>query len=144
MELRLDRVDLSAARTIGKLHVDGTFECWTLEDAVRPDPDPSTPENEAKIPGATAIPEGRYRVRVTYSPRFKRRLPLLDNVPGFEGIRIHAGNTAQDTEGCILVGLARSENSIIASRVALTRLQTRIQTARECWITIGHVKSAAS
>jgi hypothetical protein len=94
VELRLTRKEFTDRSTIGELHVNGVFECFTLEDTVRP----------VKIKGETAIPEGRYEVVVNFSERFQRPLPLLLNVPNFEGVRIHPGNTDKDTEGCILVG----------------------------------------
>jgi hypothetical protein len=94
MELKVLRKELTARSTIGELHVDGKFECFTLEDAVRP----------VKIKGVTAIPAGAYEVVVNFSQRFQRPLPLLLNVPNFDGVRIHAGNTDADTEGCPLVG----------------------------------------
>src|SRR3972149_10690167 len=95
MELLLQRKIFTDKSTIGELFVDGVFECFTLEDVVRDD---------EKIKKVTAIPDGIYTVLVTWSPRFKRQLPLLIDVPGFDGIRIHPGNTADDTEGCLLVG----------------------------------------
>ena len=90
--------------TLGRLLVDGEFFCYTLEDVVRADPNPGTPENEAKVYGATAIPEGTYDVDITFSPHFQRPMILLKNVPGFTGIRVHGGNDHLDTKGCILVG----------------------------------------
>ena len=77
------------------MYLDGRFGVLHLEDVVR---------QGEKVPGQTAIPEGIYTVQITFSNRFKRDLPLLLNVPNFEGIRIHPGNTDADTEGCILVG----------------------------------------
>ena len=80
------------------MRINGHFFCHTLEDRVRRLP------AEKKIPGLTAIPAGTYRVTVSVSPKFGRYLPLVENVPYFSGIRIHRGNTASDTSGCILVG----------------------------------------
>lgn len=82
---------------IGELTIDGVHQCFTLEDKVR----------EKKIFGKTAIPPGRYEVTVSFSNHFQKKLPLLMNVPNFEGVRIHSGNTAKDTEGCILVGMTK-------------------------------------
>ena len=110
MKLVLQRQPSTAACTLGRLFVDGEPECWTLEDVVRPP--------RVKVDRATAIPPGTYRVEVTHSPRFGVRLPLLHDVPGFVGIRIHPGNTADDTEGCILVGTDRGRNAILRSRAA--------------------------
>ena len=93
-----------------------------------------------KIPGHTAIPEGSYRVLVTLSPRFKEWLPYVQGVPGFEGIRIHAGNYPDDTQGCILVGENKVKGMVVNSRIWLTRLMKRIQAAENqgegIWITI--------
>lgn len=148
MELRIERFELTADSTIGRLYVDGAFECYTLEDTVRSDPNPETPQNEGKVYGRTAIPAGRYRVSVTYSPRFKARLPLIENVPGYVGVRIHAGNTAADTEGCILVGSQYARNFIGKSRLALVALQTKIDAAaarlEACWCTIVNVVKEAA
>ena len=93
--------------------------CDTLEDTDRG----LTPENigTKKIYGQTAIPKGTYQVIISYSPRFQKQLPLLLNVPGFQGIRIHAGNTPEDSHGCILVGQA-SNNKVINSRITMTSL----------------------
>lgn len=130
MLLTLDRIDCTDERTIGRLSVEQAFECWTLEDAVRQGP---------KIHGRTAIPAGVYRVIVSWSPRFKRELPMLEMVPGFEGIRIHPGNTAEDTEGCILVGQRRGASAIYDSRIAFDALFDKIKQAERvdgCWIQI--------
>ncbi len=123
MQLRLDRIQIDHDVTIGSLSVDGTWQCWTLEDVVRP--------KGVKVPGQTAIPFGRYRVVITPSPRFGRDLPLLVDVPFFSGVRIHAGNTAADTEGCILVGADRGADgkSITRSRVAFDNLFIKLTEA---------------
>jgi hypothetical protein len=112
MKLELIRERSSDKSTIGRLLIDGHFQCWTLEDVVRP----------VKIAQQTAIPAGTYKVVITESNRFKRRLPLLVDVPGFEGIRIHPGNSAADTEGCILVGLAKTLDWVSGSRRAFEAL----------------------
>jgi len=105
--------------TIGDLYVDGYFACYSLEDLVR----------DYKIGGETAIPAGTYQVTITWSPHFQRRLPLLNDVPNYEGVRIHPGNYATDTEGCILVGTQVAGASILNSRVAFDALFNRIETA---------------
>lgn len=120
MKIEVIRNQLTSVSTIGSMYVNGMWECYTLEDVVRKGP---------KVPGKTAIQEGTYGVRVTFSNRFKRDLPLLDNVPGFEGIRIHPGNTDADTEGCILVGRAKSIDRIYNSRDAFDTLYSRILAA---------------
>lgn len=117
-QLVLQRGPLAANLTHGTLFLDGLFECYTLEDAVRP--------AGVKVPGKTAIPAGQYSVEVTFSPRFQALLPLVKDVPGYAGIRIHAGNTERDTEGCILVGKDRTSRQILHSRVALHDLMQKL------------------
>lgn len=109
MLLELIRHTRGETWTAGRLSIDGRPFCDTLEDTVRTLRSPVD-----KVPGKTAIPAGEYRVSVTHSPRFGRELPLLENVPYFSGVRIHAGNSDRDTEGCILVGKADS----VAGRLA--------------------------
>lgn len=121
MEIRVIRDHFTPGCTIGRMLIDGRFECFTLEDGIR----------RNKVDGATAIPTGRYPVSVTHSPRFKRRLPLLAKVPRFSGIRIHPGNSAADTAGCILVGQTRNDASerVGASRLAFDALLPKIEAA---------------
>ena len=119
MNLKLVRKTFTEESTIGELSVNGKQECFTLEDKVR----------AVKIHGKTAIPAGIYEVVITFSDRFKKPLPLLLNVPNFAGIRIHPGNTAADTEGCILVGAEKGEDAVSSSRVAFTALFAKIETA---------------
>jgi hypothetical protein len=121
MQLRVLRTTFTNKSTIGELYVDGEFECYTLEDVVRP----------VKIPGMTAISEGIYQVDVTFSARFKRLLPELRDVPNFQGVRIHPGNTDADTEGCILVGQTKARDFIGNSRAAFAKLFPRIEAARK-------------
>ena len=102
MKLELFRNDGNSERTIGTLMVDGIWECFTLEDPVRD----LGVDGQGKVPHDTAIPSGTYEVQVTFSQRFQRYMPILIDVPFFTGIRIHSGNTAADTWGCILVGQA--------------------------------------
>jgi hypothetical protein len=121
MELQVKRTDFTDNSTIGELSVNGQFECYTLEDMVRP----------VKIAGKTAIPAGRYEVIIDLSQRFGRLLPLLLNVPDFEGVRIHPGNTAANTEGCILVGDEKSQDLVGKSRAAFDRLFAKLSAAAE-------------
>ncbi len=121
MELKLVRDEFTDEATCGKMYVDGKFQCYTLEDKVR----------DVKIQGITAIPYGRYEVIINYSERFHRLMPLLINVPGFSGVRIHCGNTAADTEGCILVGRTRAPNWVGESRLAFDALFPHLQVACE-------------
>lgn len=127
MKLKLERSWLGQECTIGTLTVDGATECFTLEDVVREVP--GLPVSEWKIKGETAIPKGVYNVVITPSQHFGRDLPLLEAVPGYEGVRIHPGNTAADTEGCILVGRTKSTRSVGESRAAFNDLFPKIQAA---------------
>ena len=111
--LNLKRGPSSEKCTIGELYdTDGTFLCFTLEDVIR----------SHKIPGQTAIPAGKYEVIINWSERFSRPMPLLLNVPFFQGIRIHPGNTDANTEGCILVGRKHGDNAIWESQLAFESL----------------------
>jgi len=126
MQITVKRLHKTNTSTIGELLIDGVFECYTLEDVERP----------VKIKNETAIPKGTYKVIINKSNRFKRLLPLLLNVPNFEGIRIHSGNTNHDTEGCILVGQTRGDNYIGQSRKAFAKLFKKMQAAKEISLTI--------
>lgn len=130
MRMKLERTWCGKVCTIGTISVDGKYECFSLEDVRRELPD--RPVSDWKVPGSTAIPEGAYNVIVTRSMRFARDLPLLENVPGFSGIRIHPGNTAQDTEGCILVGAAKGPDQVTHSREAFDALFKKIREALAC------------
>lgn len=121
MNLLLERVQIDDDVTIGSLSIEGEWQCWTCEDVVRAD--------GVKVPGQTAIPFGRYPVVISWSPRFGRDLPLLESVPNFTGVRIHPGNTAADTEGCILPGLDRHPKSVGRSRKAFDALYAQIAGA---------------
>lgn len=127
MKLKLVREPSSETTTLGSLFIDGEWECWTLEDKVRRD----------KIYGETAIPAGTYKVLITWSPRFKRQLPLLVHVPGFDGIRIHPGNSHKDTEGCVLVGVEKQGESILRSREAFDKLYKKLVQAKSITIEIA-------
>lgn len=128
MKLTLIRTQKNKNETIGELYVDDEFECYILEDVVR--------EPGVKVYGETAIPYGTYNVTITYSPRFKRNLPLLNNVPNFSGIRIHPGNFHRDTEGCLLPGTGKTENSVTNSRMAFKKLYEKLEKAKNITITI--------
>lgn len=125
MELKLNRIFLGSSATIGELLVNDKHLCDTLEDRVRP-------EGE-KVYGKTAIPEGTYEVKLTYSPRFKKILPEILNVPNFSGIRIHSLNKAEESEGCIGVGEwnGKDTNWISNSRKAFNKLFAILQEASD-------------
>lgn len=129
MKLHLIRTTLLPDRTLGSLYAPNLL-LRTLEDAVRADPVPETPENEAKVYGQTAIPDGEYEVIIDFSPRFKVEMPHLLDVPGFEGVRIHPGNTPADTHGCILVGkYVGTDNTVRQSRDAYEALMDVLEAA---------------
>jgi hypothetical protein len=132
--------------TLGALLIEGVRECWTCEDEVREIP--GAPVEKWKVPGKTAIPSGRYRVIIDFSKRFSRLLPLLLCVPGFGGIRIHPGNDADDTDGCILPGSIRLSTGVAQSRLAFealfAKIQAGLQGAGEVWITIENAPEVVS
>lgn len=125
MEIQVIREIFTEKSTIGSIMVNGQFVCYSLEDKDRHlEKNPS-----GKIKGETAIPLGRYAVSRTMSPRFKKVLPRLSNVPGFEGVLIHTGNTDKDTEGCILTGTSRQKDFVGESRKAFAILDAMIKKA---------------
>jgi hypothetical protein len=126
MKLTLARDHLNASETLGSLLIDGEFDSWTLEDTVREVP--GKPVLDWKIRGCTAIPTGHYRVIIDFSQRFQKMMPHVLDVPGFEGIRIHPGNSAVNTEGCILVARYRGPHSIWNSKIAYDALFAKIET----------------
>lgn len=124
MKLLLHRQTFSDKSSVGTLYVNGLKECHTLEDRDR-----HLEDGGEKVYGETAIPRGIYKVIVTYSNRFKKPMPLLVDVTGFEGIRIHPGNTDQNTEGCILVGVGVGQDILYNSRQAYEKLFNKLEAA---------------
>jgi hypothetical protein len=125
MKLVLKRTSLGLTATEGLLFVDDVFFCYTLEDKDR-----NLESGGTKIYGKTAIPRGTYDIKLTKSERFLKVLPILINVPQFSGVRIHSGNTANDTDGCILVGFKNindSDNWVGESKKALGLLMSKLQ-----------------
>lgn len=118
MNITVKRIFKGPKYTIGKLYIDGKYFCDTLEDTVR--------APGVKIPGKTAIPTGKYKIKLTESLRFGRLMPRLMDVPGFTGVLIHSGNTAEDTEGCILVGKNRVKGKVLDSRETFQKLFTML------------------
>lgn len=144
MELTLKRTFKGVSYTIGKLYIDGHYFSDTLEDAVRSLPAvcPDTPNGRActckeKIYARTAIPAGTYKVTMEHSPRFKRALPYLHDVPHFLGILIHSGNTDADSAGCIIVGRNTVKGKVLESRATLDRLIKRLEGQNPITITIS-------
>jgi hypothetical protein len=140
MELTLKRIALRDTYTIGKLYINGEYECDTLEDTVRDLNKNGVFDNgEQKVYGKTAIPYGTYEVTMNVqSPKFSKKsayawcngyLPRLLNVPSFDGILIHGGNTPEDTYGCILVGQNKVVGKVINSMDSLKKLCTTLKVA---------------
>lgn len=145
MKLTVIRNPSDAGATIGKLFIDGVFACWTLEDEVREVP--GQPVSEWKVKGATAIPAGTYRVTLENSARFGPDTMTINDVPGFEYIRIHPGNTAADTEGCLLLGLLAKAREVFQSRAAVVMVRSKVRAAmdagQEVWIDINNAEALA-
>ena len=133
MELQLKREIFTEQSTIGTLTIDGVFECYILEDKDRNLTDLMPLEKIAgtKVYGKTCIPYGRYEVDWTMSARFKKMMPILLNVKGYSGIRIHAGNTEIDSLGCLLCGRLKINDRISESTLATNRLYKKIEAAKK-------------
>ena len=147
MEIVLTRIAKRKTYTIGRLAIikevseeyktyeEEEYFCDTLEPTWR-----NYKHGGRKIKGCSAIPEGRYAVVISYSPKFEQWLPILLGVPNFSGIRIHAGNCSEDTEGCILVGKNKIVGQLVDSRIWLHRLKKKIVEAKDrgeaVWITV--------
>jgi len=138
MTIYMVRDDCTEKRTLGTMTFPDSFVVQTLEDPVRP--------AGVKVMGDTAIPSGTYKVTITRSKRFQKMLPLLNNVPGFGGVRIHPGNGIGDTSGCVLVGTQRgafsegADQTIVRSKEAMEQVQGRIAAAlantEQVWLDI--------
>ena len=135
MNLTLGREPSSVKSTIGELDINGVWECYILEDVDR-----FLEKGGVKIPGRTAIPRGGYRIILDWSDRFKCLMFLLVDVPGFTGVRIHAGNTDENTDGCLLTGQTKEEDFVGQSVAALKNLSMKILSAmlrgESVWIEI--------
>jgi hypothetical protein len=132
MQLRLERVHSDEDDTLGLLYIDGNLFGFVVED----------PYHKEKIPGKTRIPAGTYKIALTYSPKFKKNMWELLNVPKFTGIRIHPGTIPEDTEGCIMVGYSAylnpdGESRIGDSLVACNKLYTLLENAKDNGETIS-------
>ena len=149
LNIRIDRIAKKSTYTIGKLYLNGVYFCDTLEDTDRglTQGMPLQKIKDLKIKGATAIPKGKYKVTMNVvSPKFSKRatyqfcqgkLPRLLNVDGYEGVLIHIGNTARDTEGCILVGQNKVVGQVINSTVTFQKLYAEMLKYQTIILTIG-------
>lgn len=142
MKLTLKRIALRDTYTIGHLYIDGQRFCDTIEDTVRDINRNGVFDNgERKVPGKTAIPYGTYRITLAVqSPKYSKRklydfckgyLPRLLDVPHFDGILIHIGNTAEDSAGCILVGQNRQVGKVLNSTATFKRLYAVLKQAAD-------------
>lgn len=146
MNLTLKRTYKGDQYTIGHLYVNNQFFCDTIEDVYRGTtqdmPFTKTGDNTGywtdsngnkiqKVYGETAIPSGTYDVEITYSNKFKKHLPEVKSVNGYQGIRIHSGNTQKDSLGCIIVGENKVKGQVINSRNTMTKLMARLEEALE-------------
>lgn len=138
MNILIKRIAKKDNYTIGKLYINGQYFCDTLEDKDRglKQSDNIITIKAKKIFGKTAIPIGTYNVVLSYSPKFKKILPLVENVKGFSGIRIHQGNTANDTEGCILVGKNNIVGMVTHSEDTLKALMQKLNVNDNITLTI--------
>jgi hypothetical protein len=132
MKLTLKRKTFTETSTIGELSIDGKFECFILEDKDR-GLNQSLPSEakQLKVDAKTAIPKGTYEIAITFSNRFKQYLPLIMNVPAFDGIRIHSGNVAADTEGCLLPGQTMSIDMVQQSKKAFSLLFAKLKAVEK-------------
>ena len=119
MRLEIRRTIFTEKTNSGILRINGQWFCFTLEDVARP--------WGVKIPGKTCIPDGDYKVVLDFSPRFKKVMPHILDVPLFTGVRIHCGNFEEDTDGCILVGCDRTPDHVWRSRDAFNALMTQLE-----------------
>lgn len=131
MRLTLIRIANRPTYCIGKLYIDGKWFCDVIEDTDRGLSDEMAEEEiiKKKIKGETAIPTGIYPVYLTYSPKYKKKMPLIDNVKGYSGIRIHSGNTSKDTEGCLIVGKNKEVGKVLESRKTYNTLFKKLVQA---------------
>ena len=133
MRIVLLRIANRPTYCIGKLYIDGVYFCDTIEDTDRGLDDKMTEAEilKKKVKGQTAIPTGVYPVYITWSPKYKKPMPLIENVKGYSGIRIHSGNTAKDTEGCLLVGKNKEVGKVLESRKTYNALFQILNTTDE-------------
>ena len=137
MKLQLKRFELGDSYTVSKLYNGDQFVCFVIEDKVREVA--GKPVKEWKVQNETAIPKGTYKVVLNMSTRFKKEMPQILNVPGFEGVRIHSGNSSKDTEGCLIVGMGwETGDWVSGSKVAYDKVFALLKSAKEeITITIG-------
>ena len=138
MKLQLIRIANRPTYCIGKLYIDGKYVCDVIEDVDRGLDDSMSVKEilSKKVKGQTAIPCGTYTIEITYSPKYKRLMPLIMNVKGYSGIRIHSGNTSKDTEGCLLVGKNTKVGMVTDSRNTYQKVYAILQRGKDITIEI--------
>lgn len=141
MELKLKREASMPTFTRGELFIDGVHFCYTVEDTVRKLVDLNKDGdfedlNEGKVYGETAILPGTYPVVLSMSNRFKIVLPEIQNVKGFAGIRIHAGNGAIDSHGCVIIGMVQTATGVGMSKIAVQKFMEKLKDKSNITITI--------
>ena len=139
MKIEVKRTAFNETNTLGEMSIDGVHFCYTVEDKVRDynnDGDLDD-KGEEKVYGETAIPRGDYKVILSESTRFKRILPEIQNVKGFAGIRIHNGNGAIDSHGCIIVGYKQTKEGVYESKIATEDLVKKLTGVKDITIYIA-------
>lgn len=138
MRIKLVRKYRKENYTIGKLYLNGVYFCDTIEDRDRGLDDTMSVEEILRLKkyGTTCIPYGTYKVQITYSPKYKKLMPLIVNVKGFSGIRIHSGNTAADTLGCLIVGKNTQVGMVTQSRKTYNELFSILSKEKDITIEI--------
>jgi len=131
MKLTLQRYLFAEDYTMGLLFIDGIYFCDTVEDKFR-----GNDLKGKKVYGETCIPYGVYTVKITYSPKYKKIMPQIMDVPYFTGVRIHAGNTAKDSSGCVIVGIKSENGKVLLSRKTYNALMKRLETANNIKVEI--------
>lgn len=131
MKLKLLRYIFEQDYTMGLLFIDGVYFCDTIEDRYR-----GQELKETKVVDETCIPYGVYSIKLTYSPKYKKIMPQIMDVPYFTGVRIHAGNTAKDSSGCIIVGIKSENGKVLLSRKTYNALMKRLETANNIKVEI--------
>lgn len=138
MKIKVIRKYFNNDYTIGDLYIDDKWICNTIEDKDRALYDSMSEDDikAKKVYGETAIPCGTYKLSITYSPKYKKMMPLVENVKGFSGIRIHSGNTAKDSLGCIVVGENKKKGMVLNSRTTYAKLFDIIKAEKNITIEI--------
>jgi hypothetical protein len=133
MELKVIRKTFTPLYTMGELYVNGQFFCYTMEDRDRDlsETDSKNKIKSVKVVKQTAIPYGEYRLILSYSKKLRRFLPLVLDVPGFQGIRLHKGSTQEWSSGCILLGMGKEQDKLTRIVEAETKLVALLKTTNE-------------